>query len=192
MLFLGNLYHRPNLDGLRWFLAQVAPRLAEGWTLHLCGLDAPLDEVELPASAVKLVRHGFVDDVARAFADVRIAVAPVVSGGGVRMKNLELAALEKAIVTTSRANEGIGFVHGRDAVVADDAAAMAAALRRLAADPAGAARMGAQARRHVRARFGHAAVLARYGALLGEEMRDAVADPVEVEAAAIAASWGAG
>jgi glycosyltransferase involved in cell wall biosynthesis len=192
MLFLGNLYHRPNVDGLRWFLAEVAPRLGQGWTLHLCGLDAPLDEVGVPASAMKLVRHGFVPDVAGAFANVRIAVAPVVSGGGVRMKNLELAALEKAIVTTSRANEGIGFVHGRDAMIADDAAAMAAALRRLAADPADAARMGARARQHVRARFGHASVLARYRALLGSETRDAVADPVEVEAAAIAASWGAG
>ena len=136
MLFLANWYHPPNVDGLRWFLAEVAPRLGEGWTLHLCGLDAPLDGVDLPASPVRVQRHGFVEDVAGAFARVRIAVAPVISGGGVRMKNLELGALEKAIVTTSRGNEGIGFVDGHDAVIADDARAMADAILRLAASPA--------------------------------------------------------
>ena len=135
MLFLANFHHRPNLDGLKWLLREVAPRLGDGWTLHLCGLDEPLDAAPLPASSVRMVRHGFVRDVDAAFAHVRIAVAPVISGGGVRMKNLALAALAKAIVTTPRGNEGIGFVDGHDAVIADDAAAMAGALLRLRRGP---------------------------------------------------------
>ncbi|HYR12102.1 MAG TPA: glycosyltransferase [Longimicrobium sp.] len=162
LLFLANFHHRPNVDGLRWLLREVAPRLGDGWTLHLCGLDQPLDAADLPACGVAVVRHGFVADVGSAFAHVRIAVAPVISGGGVRMKNLALASLAKAIVTTSRGNEGIGFVDGRDAVVADDAAAMAAAILRLHADPAAAARIGALARERVRGGFGHAGVLARW------------------------------
>lgn len=169
LLFLGNLYHRPNLDGLRWWIREVAPRLGDGWTLHLCGLDAPLDEAALPPSPARIVRHGFVEDLARRFADVRIAISPVVSGGGVRMKNLELAALGKAIVTTSLGNEGIGLVHDRDAVIADAAGTMADAILALDADPGAAARMGARAREHVHAGFGHDAVLARYRALLGDD-----------------------
>ena len=167
VLMLANFHHRPNVDGLRWWLAEVGPRLDPGWTLHLCGLDAPLDGVALPPSPVRVVRHGFVEDVGAAFAGVPIAIAPVISGGGVRMKNLELAALGKAIVTTSLGNEGIGLVDGREAVVVDDPGAMAAALRRLDAHPAAAERMGARAADHVRAGFGHAAVLARFRALLG-------------------------
>lgn len=192
LLFLGNLYHPPNGDGLRWWLREVAPRLGPGWTLHLCGLDAALGDADLPPSPVRVVRHGFVEDLGRAFADVRIAIAPLVTGGGVRMKNLELAALGKAIVTTSRGNEGIGFVDGRDAVVADDPRALADAIHRLAADPDAAVRMGARAREHVRARFGREAVLARCRDLLGEAAAPSPAPPAEVEAAALAASWGGG
>jgi glycosyltransferase involved in cell wall biosynthesis len=162
MLFLANFHHRPNVDGLRWLLREVAPRLGDGWTLHLCGLDEPLNSADLPASGVRLVRHGFVPDVDAAFAHVRIAVAPVISGGGVRMKNLALASLGKAIVTTSRGNEGIGFVDREEAMIADDAAAMAGAILRLHADPGAAARIGALARERVRSGFGHAAVLARW------------------------------
>lgn len=206
LLMLGNFHHRPNVDGLRWWLAEVAPRLGEGWTLHLCGLDAPLEDADLPASPVRVVRHGFVAEVGDAFAGVRIAIAPVISGGGVRMKNLELAALGKAIVTTPLGNEGIGFAAGRDALVAAGAEGMADAIRRLAADPAAAMRMGLRARAHVRARFAHPAVLARYRELLRADGADrAAADswrgapvhardalPVETEAAAVAALWGGG
>jgi glycosyltransferase involved in cell wall biosynthesis len=173
VLMLGNFHHRPNVDGLRWWLGEVAPRLGDGWTLHLCGLDGPLDGADLPPSPVRVVRHGFVEDVGAAFAGVPIAVAPVISGGGVRMKNLELAALGKAIVTTSLGNEGIGLVDGREAVVVDDPGAMAAALRRLDAHPAAAGRMGARAAARVRAGFGHAAVLARFRELLGVPAVDA-------------------
>ena len=201
ILFLGNLYHRPNVDGLRWWMREVAPRLGDGWTLHLCGLDAPLDDAPLPPSAVRVVRHGFVEDVAGAFAGVRMAVAPLVTGGGVRMKNLELAALGKAIVTTPVGNQGVGFAPGRDALIAGDAEAMADALRRLAADPDGAARMGARARAHVAARFGHAAALARWREIIGPasvaSLASADASPIagpspEIEAAAITASWSGG
>lgn len=208
VLMLGNFHHRPNVDGLRWWLGEVAPRLGDGWTLHLCGLDEPLEGAGLPPSPVRVVRHGFVEDVAAAFAAVPIALVPVISGGGVRMKTLELAALGKAIVTTPLGNEGIGLRPGAEAMVAEDADAMAAALRRLDADPAAAARMGARARDRVHAGFGHDAVLARFRALLRPPA--AAPDPVdlvssrpitrtagaslspEAEAAAIVASWGGG
>ena len=164
LLMVANFYHRPNVDALRWFLAECAPHLGPGWTLHLCGLDEPLAGAALPASEVEVVRHGFVEDVDAVFARVRIAVAPVVSGGGVRMKNLFLASRGRAIVTTPLGNEGIGFAPGVEAVVTADGREMAREILRLSADPAAAAAMGRRARERVRAGFGHDAVLARYRA----------------------------
>ncbi|HEX8692849.1 MAG TPA: glycosyltransferase family 4 protein [Longimicrobium sp.] len=164
MLFVGNFYHRPNVDALRWFLAECARHLDRSWTLHVCGLDEPLSGVVLPASPVQVVRHGFVVDVEDRFAHVRIAVAPVVSGGGVRMKNLFLASRGRAVVTTPLGNEGIGFVPGAEAVVTEDGREMAREIARLAADPDAAAVMGRRARERVRSGFGHDAVLARYRA----------------------------
>lgn len=183
LLMLGNFHHQPNVDGLVWWLREVAPRLGDGWTLHLCGIDRPLDGVDLPASPVRVVRHGFVADVDAAFAHVPVAIAPVISGGGVRMKNLELAARGKAIVTTARGNEGIAFVPGVEAVVVDDARAMADAIRLLAADPAAASAMGERARARVRAGFGHGAVLARFREVLGAPAAPAERAIVEPAAA---------
>lgn len=187
MLFVGNFYHRPNVDALRWFLAECAHHLDPSWTLHVCGLDEPLSGVVLPASPVQVVRHGFVQDVEERFAHVRIAVAPVVSGGGVRMKNLFLASRAKAVVTTPLGNEGIGFVPGVEAVVTEDGREMAREIERLAADPAAAAAMGRRAYERVRAGFGHDAVLARYrsevfGKAEAAPSSAAVPDPVPASA----------
>jgi hypothetical protein len=43
LLFLGNLYHHPNMEALLWFMRECAPHLHPGFTLHLCGLDKPLN-----------------------------------------------------------------------------------------------------------------------------------------------------
>jgi glycosyltransferase involved in cell wall biosynthesis len=161
LLMIGNFFHRPNVDALQWFLARCAPHLTPGFTLHLCGLDAPLDAVNLVSSHLAVVRHGFVDDVVEAVPGASIAVAPVISGGGVRIKNLLLASLGKAVVTTSLGNEGIGFVDRRDAVVTDDGREMAQRINELACTPQELARLGRSGREFVRAHFGHQAILER-------------------------------
>ncbi|ACL73431.1 hypothetical protein Tgr7_2352 [Thioalkalivibrio sulfidiphilus HL-EbGr7] len=153
LLFVGNFFHQPNVDALKWFCEEVAPRLEPGFTLHLCGLDAPLDHIELGSRNLTIIRHGFVDDLESGFAHVGIAISPIVSGGGVRIKNLHLACLGKAIVSTSLGNQGIGFVDGKDAMIADDAIGMAQRLNRLAAEPQEISRMGQAARAFVKTAF---------------------------------------
>lgn len=162
LVMVANFFHSPNVDALAWFVAECAPSLDPGFTLHVCGQDKPLDRLRLETPpGFTLVRHGFVDDIDAAARGARIAIAPVVSGGGVRMKNLLLASMEKAVVTTSLGNEGIAFVDGRDAIVCDDGVEMARRLNALARAPEAAAALGESARRHVAARFGPDAVLAR-------------------------------
>ena len=161
LVMIGNFFHRPNVDGLLWFLSQCAPHLNPGLTLHLCGLDRPLDGINLAAYPLAVVRHGFVDDVSLAVPHAAIAIAPVVSGGGVRIKNLLLASMGKAIVTTPLGNEGIGFVDARDAVVTDDGLEMARRINVLCQCPQEIARLGSSARAFVKAEFGHAAIVDR-------------------------------
>jgi glycosyltransferase involved in cell wall biosynthesis len=162
LVMVANFFHRPNVDALEWFVAECAPRLDPGFTLHVCGLDKPLDSAHLsPPATLTLKRHGFVDDIDAAAPEARIAVAPVVSGGGVRMKNLLLASMGKAVVTTRLGNEGIGFVDDRDAVVCDDGAEMARRVNALARAPEHIAALGASARLFVERHFGPEAVLAQ-------------------------------
>ena len=126
------------------------------------GQDGPLDRVTVPSGGLRVERHGFVDDLVAAAPQARIAVAPVVSGGGIRIKNLLLAALGKAVVTTPLGNEGIGFVDGHDAVLCEDGRAMAARINALAVSPQELARLGANAAASVRDRFGPEAILDQF------------------------------
>ena len=64
-------------------------------------------------------------------------------------KLIEFMAMQKPVVATTVANEGIGATHGEHLVLADDPAAMAIAILDLFADPDRAARMGAAARSFV-------------------------------------------
>jgi glycosyltransferase involved in cell wall biosynthesis len=159
LVMVANFFHRPNVDAYEWFLRECAPHLEAGFVLHLFGQDGPLDRVAVSSAGLRVERHGFVDDFVAAVPDAHIAVAPVVSGGGLRIKNLLLASLGKAVVTTPLGNEGIEFVDGHDAVVCADGPTMAARINALAASSSELARLGANASAFVRRRFGPDAIL---------------------------------
>jgi glycosyltransferase involved in cell wall biosynthesis len=162
LLFLANFYHRPNVDGLLWFLRHCAPNLPPGFTLHLVGLDEPIRDLELAAPGLTILRHGFVENVDAELPQARIAIAPVTTGGGVRMKNLYLAAHRKAIITTPLGNQGIDFVDGVEAIVRADPAEMAREIAQLADDPGRVTTLGARAYERVAREFNLQAVRRRY------------------------------
>jgi len=171
LLMVANFFHSPNRDGLRWFLRECAPRLEPGFTLHLCGIDGALAPEDLSSPHLTIVRHGFVarDEDVAAMAD--IAVAPIISGGGVRIKNLFLGSLGKALATTPLGNEGIDLVDGVHAMISADGATMAAKLNAAARDPDYVARLGAAAATHIRAQFRQEAVGTRLIDLLRSPSR---------------------
>ena len=167
LLLVANFFHRPNVDGLLWFLRECAPHLEPGFTLHLCGRDGPLDGVDLTPHGLRLRRHGFVPNISAVVPRGAIAVAPVVSGGGVRIKNLLLASLGTAVVTTPLGNEGIGFTDGYDAVVVSNGRDMASRINGLAHLPEEITRFGARARSLVQDRFGPNAIFEQVRTELG-------------------------
>jgi glycosyltransferase involved in cell wall biosynthesis len=171
LLMVANFFHSPNRDGLRWFLHECAPRLDPGFTLHLCGIDGALTPEDLGSPHLTVMRHGFVarDEDVAALAD--IAVAPIISGGGVRIKNLFLGSLGKALATTPLGNEGIDLVDGVHAMISADGATMAAKLNAAARDPDYVARLGAAAAAHIRAQFRQEAVGTRLIDLLRSPSR---------------------
>ena len=99
--------------------------------------------------------HGHVEDIPAAWAGCDIAVVPSRGGEGLPRSLLEAAAAGRPLIVTDVpgcrdfARHGIeGFV-----VAPDDAAALAAAIAALAADPALRRRMGAAARQRVLAGY---------------------------------------
>ena len=117
--FLGNYLHAPNAEGAIWFCRQVMPLLeseAPDLTFHIYG-SAMSDEIKaLESDAIQ--PQGFVEDLADAYDQHRIFVAPLLSGAGIKGKVLAALAHGVPRVLTPTAAEGIGLRHGHDCLIA--------------------------------------------------------------------------
>ena len=132
LLFVANLSYEPNVEAARWLCADVLPHL-EGTRAALVGLD-PVPEVVALGSDDVFV-SGTVPDVAPYYAASRVVVVPLHAGGGTSIKVLEAFAHRRPVVATTVGGRGLPTRHGEQLLVADDAAAFAAACRQVLDDP---------------------------------------------------------
>lgn len=135
--FVGTLNYFPNEDAVRFFAAEVLPRLrAEDpcWTLIVAGLGAPpaLQQALAACDGVEFV--GAVADVAEIYRCAGFVVAPVRAGGGTKIKVVEGLAHGRPVIATTHAARGWGLRDGETFLRADSADEWVAACRRLAAD----------------------------------------------------------
>ena len=173
LLFTGTLGHPPNAEGIRWFVERAWPAIRAARPdarLLVVGRDPPRSVRELgEREGVEVV--GPVAEMAPYFARAGAVVAPLLSGGGTRLKILEALACGRAVVSTSLGCEGLELAPERELLVADDAPAFTAATLRLLDDPALCDRLAAAGRETV-ARLYDWRVL---GDRLGEALEEAAA-----------------
>lgn len=135
MLFVGPLTYEPNRLAVEWFVEQVLPAVravVPGAELIVLGAK---DGVSIDGAGTAGVTFaGYVPDVAPYYRSASIAVVPLHSGGGTRIKVIEGLARSVPIVTTSFGCFGHGLVSGRDAILADTADEFAAACIELLGD----------------------------------------------------------
>jgi GT2 family glycosyltransferase/glycosyltransferase involved in cell wall biosynthesis len=129
-LFVGAFVdrHSPNTDAVRWFIADVLPRLrdslADDATLVLVGRNVQ-HAIDGLADLAGVEAKGMVDDLPPLFDRARVFVAPTRIGAGMSIKVLLAAAAGIPIVTTSLIADQLGWRDGRDLLVADDPASFA-------------------------------------------------------------------
>jgi GT2 family glycosyltransferase len=130
LLFVGSFAHRPNLDGIHFFMSEVFPAVRErlpGVTLDVAGPDPPAEVRAYEATeGVRVLGH--VPDLAPLFARARVFVAPIRFGAGVKGKIGEALSHGLPLVTTTVGAEGMGLTDGEHAMIRDDAAGQAAAV----------------------------------------------------------------
>ncbi|MET0756169.1 MAG: glycosyltransferase [Pseudoxanthomonas sp.] len=136
LVFVGGFRHTPNVDAVRWFLQEVFPlvrqRLPDA-VFHCIGGDVP-ESIMALARQEGVVVHGHVPNLDFAMDGMRIAVAPLRFGAGVKGKiNLSMAH-GQPVVATHCAVEGMHLQDGVDVLVADDAQAFADGVVRLYGD----------------------------------------------------------
>jgi glycosyltransferase involved in cell wall biosynthesis len=108
ILFVGTVDYPPNRDGLDWFISNVWPsvlRAVPGVQLKIVGgtLSGTPPDLECTPGVVYV---GRVDDLAEAYAECAFTIAPVLWGGGTKIKVIESLAYGRSCVVTAHASEG--------------------------------------------------------------------------------------
>jgi GT2 family glycosyltransferase len=164
-LFIGSFEHAPNADAMRWYVEAIHPLVRAArpeFVLRVLGTDAPAWLRTLREPGIEYV--GPVGDLAPHFAAVRLSIAPLRFGAGVKGKINTSHGYGVPVVSTAIGVEGMHLAHGESAWVADDPAAFAAGMLRVHDDAALWARLVDGARRNLVERFSNdaaRAVLAR-------------------------------
>lgn len=134
-LFLGALYddESPNAEGLRWFAAEILPRLREITGPHVklavVGGVKAYSINALSPDAFELV--GTVEDLSTVFDRYRVMVAPTRIAAGIPHKVHESAALGVPVVTTDLVAKLLGWTPGRDVLASSDPTEFARLCARL-------------------------------------------------------------
>jgi glycosyltransferase involved in cell wall biosynthesis len=133
--FIGGYSHQPNLDAAHRLISEIMPRVRKldpAIKCLLVGSDMPDGLRQSCANGVEAVGH--VENLSSVFNRVRLTVAPLAFGAGVKGKVLESLAAGLPCVCSSIAAEGIALPAPLQAFVTDDADRMAAAIHHLHAD----------------------------------------------------------
>ncbi len=154
LVFTGAMDYWANVDAVVWFAEEVFPavRAAEPRARFIIVGGKPAAAVQALASMPGVEVTGRVPDVRPYVAHAAMAVAPLRIARGVQNKVLEAMAMEKPVVATSQAAEGIDAKAGAELLVADDAEGFAQTVidvLRGKADPG----IGARARRRIVASY---------------------------------------
>ncbi len=135
LMFVGGFQHPPNVDAMLYFLNEILPlirpRLPQ-MEVHVVGSNLP--DVLRQRADDHVRMHGFVADLNPLYSQIRLTIAPLRYGAGVKGKVNQSMAHGVPVVASSPASEGMYLSHGRDVLVADDPAAFAAAVVRLHED----------------------------------------------------------
>jgi glycosyltransferase involved in cell wall biosynthesis len=132
LLFIGNLAHRPNVDGLIFFMNEVYPRLRQRLPQIQLDIIGDFPPTEISAFNSEDVRvRGYVPNTEPYLRSRRVFIAPLRFGAGIKGKIGEAMSYGIPVVTTSIGAEGFGVTDGVELMIADDAGLFAQALERL-------------------------------------------------------------
>lgn len=160
--FIASFSHPPNLEALDHLLSRLAPLIlnkAPEVRIQIAGRNPPAHWVAKAPPNVEFL--GYVQDLAEFYSAQRVVVAPLLSGGGLKIKVAEAMGFGKAIVATPVAVEGMGLIHGQHVLQALEDQAFADATIRLLCDAPLRERLEACARDHFHQLFDENAWLDR-------------------------------
>lgn len=119
--FLGGYRHPPNVDAVLFFAREIWPIVKQSepeMRFIVAGADAP-PELEALHGRNGIVVEGFVPDLSAFYSKVRLAIAPLRYGAGIKGKVAVSLANGVPTVLTSCAAEGMSLADGTCVVIRD-------------------------------------------------------------------------
>jgi glycosyltransferase involved in cell wall biosynthesis len=158
VVFTGSMDWAANIDGIRFFLAEVWPRVVAARPdacFTIVGRKPPSALIEQARTQPGVTCTGFVDDVRPYVRAAHAFVIPLRVGGGTRIKAFEAMAMGCPVVSTAIGIEGLDITPDEHFLLRDTADDQARAVLELFDDAPLRRRLARQARQCVEARFGH-------------------------------------
>jgi glycosyltransferase involved in cell wall biosynthesis len=119
LVFTGSFRYHTNYEAMLWFIGEVFPLVLE--QIPDAELIITGDHASLPLPSYKnVILAGYVDDITSLIASSTVAIAPLWSGGGTRLKILEAMAIGTPVVATSKGAEGLDAQSSEHLFVEDD------------------------------------------------------------------------
>jgi glycosyltransferase involved in cell wall biosynthesis len=147
LFHIGAMNWIPNIEGVKWFLDNVWPKVHETFPnlrFYLAGREMPEWLTNLNQKNIEVL--GEVDDALDFIESKAIEVVPLFSGSGIRIKIIEGMAMGKAVVSTTIGAEGINVTNGKNIMLADDPDAFFDAVRKCVEDEAFCSNIGRNAK----------------------------------------------
>jgi len=130
IFFLGGFTHTPNVDAVCWFVSEIWPIIHKELPdvlFHIVGSEAPKEILDFE-TAPGIVVDGYVKDLEPILSSMRIGVAPLRFGAGIKGKVATTMGAGIPMVCTGIAAEGMSIMDGIHARVADDNISFATAV----------------------------------------------------------------
>jgi glycosyltransferase involved in cell wall biosynthesis len=171
LVFVGGMNWYPNRDAVIHFLTDIWPivlRSNPRRSVTIIGQHPPAEVTRLDDGRVHVT--GFVDDIRPHLDAAEIYICPMRDGGGTRLKILDALAMEKALVASGLAVEGIDLIEDEHYVRADTPTDFARAIDRLGSDPSLRRRLGRNGRLLVERKYAWS--------VIGQSLEAAYADAI--------------
>jgi glycosyltransferase involved in cell wall biosynthesis len=156
LVWVGGFHHHPNTEAVRFFLEEIYPRIKQEKVqtkLYVVGGGVPDWLRNLAIGDPSVILTGYVDDPLPYIQRAAVFVAPILSGGGTKLKVLEAMAVGKAVVSTSIGIEGIEGKDQEHFLVADSPENFSSMVVSLLNDPTFRERLGANARKRAMEKY---------------------------------------
>ena len=163
LVFVGSMDWLPNIDGVKWFAAEILPLIRArrpSCTVAIVGRQPGPDIVSLSGGGIQVT--GTVPDVRPYLWGANVSIVPLRIGGGTRLKIYESMAAGTAVVSTTVGAEGLDVRSPENILLADTPQAFADACLRLLDDAQERRRMAAAAHELVATQFSWDAVADRF------------------------------